>query len=224
MFTEQDHALEAIRITGNIIEAHDEYEQAHSMQGSDREVNSALYAATNRLCRWLHALHQIQPENPGLMRMIEDFGLAEKGHFRGHEDWDQGACKRRIHKYAHYFPAESDSEDEGGGGGDDSRQGDEDRYAGYDNDEYQNGNGNGDDYDYSQGFGDEGNDYGEWNGYGGGNGEMNGDMNGYGEEGDLNGADDFGGSRGGHYDHGTDFGHSHGHGHGHDQYQLDNDL
>jgi hypothetical protein len=53
---------------------------------------------------------------------------------------------------------------------------------------------------------------------------MNGDMNGYGEEGDLNGADDFTGSRGGHYDDGTDFGHSHGHGHDHDQYQLDDGL
>ncbi|KAK5336312.1 hypothetical protein LTR98_007642 [Exophiala xenobiotica] len=46
-----------------------------------------------------------------------------------------------------------------------------------------------------------------WNGYAEGNGEMNGSMNGYGEEGDLNGADDFERRRGGHYDDGTDLGH-----------------
>jgi len=120
MFSEHDINLEAVRIALRIQDAHDEYEQAHSMQGSDREANSALYAATNQLARLLHQMHQVQPENPGLMRMLDDFGHAEKGTFMGHaEDWEGGECMRRMHRYAHYHPPpESDQGDEGGCGED----------------------------------------------------------------------------------------------------------
>ncbi|KIV83533.1 hypothetical protein PV11_05553 [Exophiala sideris] len=163
MFSEHDTHLEVVRIALRIQDAHDEYEEAHSMQGSDREINSALYAATNKLAKLLHQMNRIQPENPGLARMLEDFGHAEKGTFMGHgDDWDGGECMRRNHRYAHHHPPESDHgyEEYDDGQGDWNADGYDDGTLG--NGEYEGGDGAGQDnggegYDYSNGYEGEGN-------------------------------------------------------------------
>ncbi|KIV83526.1 hypothetical protein PV11_05546 [Exophiala sideris] len=111
MFSELDTHLEVMRIALRIQAEHEEYERAQSMQGSVREINSALYVATNKLVKPLRQMNCIQSENPGLARMLKDFGRAEKGTFKSHgDDWDGGECIRRIHKYAHYNRAESDGD------------------------------------------------------------------------------------------------------------------
>ena len=45
MVSEQDIAVEAIRIAVKIKDAHDEYEQAHSMQGQCTSQSEAAYVA-----------------------------------------------------------------------------------------------------------------------------------------------------------------------------------
>ena len=182
-------------------------EQSNLRAGSDREVNSALYAATNQLAKLIHQLHQLQPENPGVARMMEDFGHAEKGTFMGHgDDWQGEECIRQHHKYAHYHPPESEYGDDDH----DDQQGDQDWYGnGYEDGGYENGDG-GDQYDTGDGY-----DYS--NGYGG---EGHGDFGGGGE---AQHDDGTGFSHDQGYGQDYDQGHSHAYGQGQDQDQYQPD-